>query len=131
MKLLEFLNAWDERRAGRPQKPPFNSRAIIAFGFLAGYYLMVYRFMRVQIPTENIPLVRDAMLVLGPAVGLIVGAIFRSDSRDDQASINTGEAFKAMGATARAAEAAAVAAVPAGPSGQPSDPVHTVDEGKR
>jgi len=130
MNILEFLDAWDQRRMHRP-RTAFNGRAVIAFGFLAGYYLMVYRFMRDTIPTENIPLVRDAMLVLGPAVGLIVGAIFRSDARDDQAAVNTGEAFKAMGATARAAEAAAVAAVPTGPSGQPGDPVHTVEEGKR
>lgn len=128
MNLIDYLDRIGERRARRPYRP-FDTRLFIGFGFLAGYYSMVWHLMRVVIPNNNVPLVRDAMLVLGPAVGLIVGALFRSDVRDEQATANTGEAFKAFGATARAAEAAATQ-LPTPATGKPDDPVHTVEETK-
>jgi len=100
MTLLEFLDRIGERRARR-QRRPRDIRALIGAGFLVGYYLMVYRFAKAGIPQENLDLIRDAMLTLGPPVGLIVGAMFRSDTRDEQAALNTGEAFRAIKEQAR------------------------------
>src|SRR3990167_7497124 len=85
------------RRLSRQQKRPLRDiRQFIGFSFLAGYYLMVVKFTYIALPEGNIPLIRDAMLTLGPPVGLIVGAMFRSDAREEQATANTGEAFKAV-----------------------------------
>lgn len=102
MTLLEFLDRIGERRANRPARPARDIRQLIGFAFLAGYYLMVWRFAQAIIPEGNRDLIRDAMLTLGPPVGLIVGAMFRSDARDEQATVNTGEAFRALRASAQA-----------------------------
>lgn len=119
MNLLEFLDRELERRSRNP-RPARDIRQFIGFAFLAGYYLMVWRFldMRDAVPETNLALIRDAMLTLGPPVGLIVGAMFRSDLRDEQAARNTGEAFKAV---------REVAANSAGPSGTPADPISVED----
>lgn len=92
MTFLEFL----DRRAERNARHPRDIRQLIGFAFLAGYYVMVWRFTTGGIPKGNVDLIRDAMLTLGPPVGLIVGAMFRSDMRDEQAARNTGDAFKAV-----------------------------------
>jgi hypothetical protein len=102
MKFLDYLDRVGERRAQRIQRPR-DIRQFIGFAFLAGYYWMVYQFSQRALPAENLDLIRDAMLTLGPPVGLIVGAMFRSDVRDEQATVNTGEAFRAIEATAKAA----------------------------
>lgn len=95
MTLLEFLDRWFERRAQLPPRQR-DIRQFIGFAFLAGYYWMVYQFSQRALPAENLDLIRDAMLTLGPPVGLIVGAMFRSDAKEEQAAINTGEAFRAV-----------------------------------
>ena len=101
MTVLEFLDRWLERRA-RNQRPPRDIRQFIGFAFLAGYYVIVWQFIRDAIPAANIGLVRDAMLTLGPPVGLIVGAMFRTDAREERATENTRAAFDAITATAQA-----------------------------
>ena len=102
MTLLEFLDRIGERRAARPQRPARDIRQFIGFVFLVGYYLMVYQFTRGELPKENVDLIRDAMLTLGPPIGIIIGAMFRSDAREEQATANTAQAFKAIEATAKA-----------------------------
>ena len=75
----------------------FDTKTLIGFGFLAGYYFLVWQIMVASdIPDKTIGLVRDAMLTLGPPVGVIVGAIFRSDIRDEQQTANTARAFEAV-----------------------------------
>jgi hypothetical protein len=96
MTLLEFFDRWMARRAELPVKPARDIRQLIGFAFLAGYYVIVYRFLVAPIPAANVGLVRDAMLTLGPPVGLIVGAMFRSNARDDQQAVNTAEAFRTI-----------------------------------
>lgn len=118
MTLLEFLDRMGERRANRPARPLRDIRQFIGFAFLAGYYFMVYKFATSNVPAGNLDLIRDAMLTLGPPVGLIVGAMFRSDAREEQATVNTTEAFR----TIRAAQAGSPA--PDTPSGTPDDPVN-------
>lgn len=112
MKFLEYLNRAGERRLARLHLRPYRPvdvRMFVGFSFLAGYYIMVLRFMDAIIPEQNIPLVRDAMLVLGPAVGLIVGAMFRTDVRDEQATANSGKFADAVKEQAIAAQGAAKA----------------------
>jgi len=101
MTVLEFLDRMGERRA-RSQRRPRDIRQFIGFAFLLGYYVMVWQFASRTVPTENLDLIRDAMLTLGPPVGLIVGAMFRSDLRDEQQAANTGQAFRAIEAAAQA-----------------------------
>lgn len=103
MTLLEFLDRWDQRRQSRPERPLRDIRQFIGFAFLAGYYVMVWQFSRQALPEQNLDLIRDAMLTLGPPVGLIVGAMFRSDARDEQATRNTGIALDAARKGAEAA----------------------------
>ena len=93
MTLWEYLDRRAERSANRPLR---DIRQLIGFAFLAGYYVMVWQFARAAIPAENKDLIRDAMLTLGPPVGLIVGAMFRSDAREEQATRNTATAFEAI-----------------------------------
>jgi hypothetical protein len=94
MTWLEFLDRWSERRA-RNRKPR-DIRQFIGFAFLAGYYWMVWQFSQRALPEQNLDLIRDAMLTLGPPVGLIVGAMFRSDAREEQQTQNTREAFQTI-----------------------------------
>lgn len=105
MDWLVFLDRIGERRLEKyklkPQRP-IEWKSFIGFGFLAGYYLMVWRFTRGNVPPTNVALVRDAMLVLGPAVGAIVQAMFRTDSRDNIAAENTGKMADAVTAAANA-----------------------------
>jgi hypothetical protein len=68
---------------------------------------MVWRFQTRDLPAANLDLIRDAMLTLGPPVGIIVGALFRSDIRDEIQASNTGEGFRAMRTQAEATKAAA------------------------
>lgn len=112
MKLLDYLDRIGERRLERwkiQPRRPIDVRSFIGLAFLAGYYLMVLRFIGRVVPVENIPLVRDSMLVLGPAVGAIVQSLFRSDVRDEIQASNTGEGFRAMRTQAEATVAAAAA----------------------
>lgn len=118
MNFWQFLDRWHERRAQYP-RPVRDIRQFIGFAFLGGYYWMVWQFVTKGVPEDNIDLIRDAMLTLGPPVGLIVGAMFRSDLRDEQAARNTGEAFRAV---------REVAAGKDGPSGKPGDPVHVEED---
>lgn len=107
MKLLEYLDRRGERRLKlKLARPPFDTRFLIGGLFLFGYYSIFYALTQFVLPAENVALVRDMLLILGPAVGAIVGAIFRSERRDDQATANTGKALDTI--------EAAIAA-PAGP----------------
>lgn len=110
MKLLDFLDRVGERRLERwKQAPPRprDTRLMVGVLFFLGYYTLVYAILKTAIPTENAPLVRDAMLVLGPVVGAIGQAIFRSDVKDEITASNTGAAFRSMGEQAKATVAAA------------------------
>lgn len=103
MGFWEYLDRRSERRASRDPMFRFDTKTLIGFGFLLGYYVLVWQIMSSpDIPEKSIGLVRDAMLTLGPPVGVIVGAIFRSDMRDEQQTLNTGRAFEAVKAAARA-----------------------------
>lgn len=109
MKLLEYLDRVGERRLehARISPPrPRDTRMFVGVLFFLGYYILVYSLLKHVVPAENGPLVRDAMLVLGPVIGAIGQALFRSDVKDEIATQNTGEAFRAQRAQAEATKAA-------------------------
>ncbi len=127
MNTLEFLDRIGMRRVERlkivPPRPR-DTKMLVGVMFFLGYYLLVFGLMRFAIPVANAALVRDAMLVLGPVVGAIGQALFRTDVRDEMATGNTGAGFRAIQAQAEATTAAAAAMPPAGgPAGEAADAV--------
>lgn len=110
MNILEYLDNMGERRLKRFLHKPYRPtdwKSFIGLATLMGYYFMVYTFIYKLVPEANIPLVRDAMIVIGPVIGAIAQSLFRSDVRDEVQTNNTGEGFKAMRAQAEATKAAA------------------------
>lgn len=71
-------------------------RIIIGTLFIVAYYATLWVIGFRPMPVENVSLIKDAMLQLGPPVGIIIGALFRSDRRDEEATQNTGRAFDAI-----------------------------------
>lgn len=126
MNLLEYLDRVGERRLehARINPPrPRDTRQIVAVLFFAAYYGLVLRILSArEVPADVLSLVKDAMLVLGPVVGMIAQAIFRSDVKDEIATQNTGEFARA---TTRQAEAtiAAAATTPTETAGAAADRV--------
>ncbi len=108
MNLWDLIDRIGERRAANP-RPQRDVRQFVGLLFLAGYYVMVYRFSMGAVPIANLGLIRDAMLTLGPPVGIIVGAMFRSDMKDEQTARNNGDALRTI------REVAAGNQAPAGP----------------
>lgn len=110
MKLLDYLDRVGQRRLERykisPPRPR-DTRMMVGVLFFLGYYILVFAMLKTVIPDENAPLVRDAMLVLGPVIGAIGQALFRTDLKDEIATQNTGEAFRANRAASEATKAAA------------------------
>lgn len=125
MDLLEYFDRIGERRLERwrvSPRRPVDWKSFIGLAFLLGYYFMAYTFIYRTVPATNVPLVRDSMLVLGPAVGAIVQSLFRSDVRDELQAQNTGEGFRAMRTQAEAT-VAAVAAPSGDQAGKAADAV--------
>lgn len=105
MKLIEFLDRVGERRLERARiRPhrPLDVRVLVGVLFFIGYYVLVFTMLKVVVPEENAGLVRDAMLVLGPVIGAIGQALFRTDVKDELQAQNTGEGFRAIGEQAKA-----------------------------
>lgn len=108
--ILEYLDRVGERKlelARISPKRPKDMKLFVGVLFFLGYYIIVFTMLKIVIPAENGPLVRDAMLVLGPVVGAIGQALFRTDVKDEIATQNTGEAFRANRAASEATKAAA------------------------
>lgn len=115
MKFLDYLDRRDARRLERERispPRPRDTRMIVGTLFFLGYYVLVFTMLKVVIPAENAPLVRDSLLVLGPVVGAIGSALFRTDVKDEIAATNTGAAFRAVGEQAKATVAAAATTPP-------------------
>jgi hypothetical protein len=100
LSFLEFLDRWGERRSKRDPLLHIDTKTLIGFGFLLGYYVLIFRFSLAAVPVENAGIIRDAMLVLGPPVGMIVGAIFRETAADAAARASSGAALRTLAANA-------------------------------
>ena len=116
LSFLEFLDNIGKRRLERHRiapRRPLDTRMLVGVLFFAGYYALLWRLMSARgIPDTNIGLIKDAMLILGPVIGAIGQALFRTDVKDEIATQNTGEAFRAQAKQAEATIAAVAA--PAG-----------------
>ena len=126
MRLLEYLDRVGERRLERDRimpPRPRDTRMMVGTLFFLGYYVLVFTMLKVVIPAENAPLVRDSLLVLGPVVGAIGSALFRTDVKDEIAATNTGAAFRAVGEQAKATVAAAATTPPSADAGDAADAV--------
>lgn len=108
MNVWDYLDRAGERAANRK---PYDTRLVVGFSFLAGYYALIF-YLASRGSLANGDMVRDALLVLGPPVGAIVAALFRTDSRDEQQTLNTGRAFRAIEATAAGGGTPAIAVKP-------------------
>lgn len=71
--------------------------------FIVGYYAVIVILAFVGIPEKNGNLINNAMLQLGPPVGVIIAALFRTDKTDEKRADNTGKALDAITASANAA----------------------------
>lgn len=100
MTFLEFLDRWSERRSKRDPVLHVDAKTLIGAGFIFGYYALVWRFITADVPDKTIPLVRDAMLVLGPLVGAIINSIFRETAADIAARASSGAALRTLAANA-------------------------------
>lgn len=98
MNFLDFLDRIGQRKMERYRLSPpkaHDPRLKVGVSFFVGYYVLIFAIMfKNGLGVENAGLVKDAMLVLGPIVGMIAQALFRSDARSDQDSVNNGEAMK-------------------------------------
>lgn len=90
------------------QFPTWDGKVVLAAVFIIGYYGLVFGMSSRALPKENIEIVRDAMLTLGPPIGVIVGALFRStgaeERREALRSTELQAAITAPSATATPAE---------------------------
>jgi len=115
MKIYDLLDRIGERRLERyrlsPPRPR-DTRMLVGSLFFLGYYILVFTMLKIVVPESNGPLVRDSLLVLGPVVGAIGSALFRTDVKDEIAATNTGAAFRAVGEQAKATVAAAATTPP-------------------
>ena len=68
--------------------------------FIICYYATLWVIGFREMPEANVGLIKDALLQLGPPVGVIVGALFRTDSNDERRTENTRAAFDAITAAA-------------------------------
>lgn len=97
MTLWEYLDARHARHVGRP---PADPKLVMGALFLTAFFGLIIVLVFTTVPDSNKDMVRDSLLILGPGVGAIIQAMFRTDRRDEQAAVNTGEAFKAVRAAA-------------------------------
>lgn len=116
-----------------------DARMWIGALFIFGYYAVVVILAFVGVPDKNANLINNAMLQLGPPVGLIIGALFRTDKADETRAVNTGKALDAI-TTAQAANAppttttttttngVAAEPLPVTVVNQPENPVPTTTE---
>lgn len=77
-------------------------RFVLAAILLFGYYAIILTIAWQRSPIMNPDIVKDGMIVLGPPIGAVFGALFRTDATDERRADNTGKALDAITATAAA-----------------------------
>lgn len=66
--------------------PTWDGKLVLAGLFIVGYYTLVILMATRPLPAANAQLVRDALITLGPPIGLIFGALFRTTGADERAA---------------------------------------------
>jgi hypothetical protein len=90
--------------------------------FIFGYYSVVVVLAFHGVPETNGNLINNAMLQLGPPVGLIIGALFRTDKTDEKRAENTGKALDAINAAQGSSGSTTTTTVTKAPGGAPAEP---------
>lgn len=79
------------------QVPSWDGKLVLAAMFIVGYYALVLIMAWRPLPETNAGLVRDAMLTLGPVVGLIFGSLFRNTAAEERRdALRSNEVQKAL-----------------------------------
>lgn len=102
MRLFDYLTRRAELRLANPHGRTADYRMLIGAFFIIGYYAVVFLLATNDIPARNSDLIENAMLQLGPPVGAIIYALFRTDKADETRAENTAAAFRAVEAAAAA-----------------------------
>lgn len=66
--------------------PKWDGKLVLAGFFIIGYYALVLIMAWRPLPTSNASLVHDAIATLGPVVGLIFGALFRTTGAEERSA---------------------------------------------
>jgi hypothetical protein len=107
------------------QLPSWDGKLVLAGLFIIGYYSLVFIMAWRPLPVTNAGLVRDAMLTLGPVVGLIFGSLFRTTGAEERnAALRSDEVKTAI-------MAAPSTPVVVQPAAEPEAIGHRVEEGAR
>jgi hypothetical protein len=77
------------------QLPTWDGKLVLAGLFIIGYYSLVLIMAWRPLPSTNASLIRDAMLTLGPVVGLIFGSLFRTTGAEERREALRSSDFKA------------------------------------
>lgn len=85
-----------EELAMRPllELPKWDGKLVLAGIFLLGYYGIVWIAARRDIPAANVQLIRDQLVVLGPVIGLIFGALFRNTAAEERKAANDAQTLQ-------------------------------------
>lgn len=102
------------------QLPQWDGKLVLAGLFIIGYYSLILIMAWRPLPATNASLIRDAMLTLGPVVGLIFGSLFRNTAADERRdALRSSELKTAIETPSIVAPAALVAEDPA--NARPND----------
>lgn len=74
--------------------PTWDGKIVLAAIFIIGYFLLVLRLTDRSLPAENVELVKDALLVLGPPIGLIFHALFRTTAAEERVEARSTDTLK-------------------------------------
>lgn len=80
MKIADLLRG----DGSSTMQPRWDGKIILAAMFILGYYVLVLVMAWRPLPTSNAQLMHDAMLVLGPGIGVILGALYRTTGADER-----------------------------------------------
>lgn len=69
-------------------------KLILGALFIACYYGTLWVIGFRLMPPDNVGLIKDAMLQLGPPIGIIIGALFRTDRLDEKRAETTQTALQ-------------------------------------
>ena len=92
----------------------------IGVGLIAAFVSVLLGLLFKNIPAANEQIIIYMLGQLSGFVGTVVGYHYVIGVSDQSKTENTGAAFRAIEAQAKASQ---------GPSGNPGDPVHTTEEG--
>jgi hypothetical protein len=106
MKIIDVLSD----NGSSTMAPRWDGKVVFAAIFIIGYYALIFRISGTHpVPPQNAQMIRDGMLVLGPAIGVIVGALFRTTGADERSSARRSDELKTAIVTPSAAPAPAPA----------------------